>query len=149
MKTMLAFGFLSGAMVMAAGAAEPPVVWPSKDIQWKDSGAVKGAKIAVLWGDPAKGAYGALKKVPAGTEFGLHTHTQDQRVVQVSGTILLQEEGKAEKALDAGSFMFMPGGVKHTAKCTAAADCIYFEEQPGAADLKMVEGVKKDPEAKK
>jgi len=150
MRTLLMAGFVSGAMALAAGAgaAEPSAVWPSKDIKWVDSAAVKGAKIAVLWGDPAKGAYGALKKVPAGTEFGLHTHTQDQRVVQVSGTILMKEEGKDEKALDAGSYMFMPGGVKHTARCTAAAECVYFEEQPGAADFKASE-VKKEAAAGK
>ena len=119
--------------------AKEPVVWPAAAIKWSDNPAFQGAKMAVLWGDPKKGAYGALKKIPAGTTTGMHTHTQDQRVIVLAGTVVLSIEGGAAKELGAGSYAFVPGGVKHTGDCKAGADCTYFEEQPGASDIKLVE----------
>ena len=66
-----------------AQAAKTPTVWQSADIKWVDNPAVSGAKIAVLWGDPKTGPYGALKKLPAGNTLALHSHSQDQKVLCV------------------------------------------------------------------
>jgi mannose-6-phosphate isomerase-like protein (cupin superfamily) len=129
---------LAGVLLcVAAGLAEgggKAVVWQAGDVKWTPSPAMKGLSIAPLWGDPSQGAYGALKKVAAGTEFGWHTHSSDQKVVAISGTFDFQLEGDTVKQLSAGSYLFVPGGVKHTAKCRAGADCVYFEEQPGKSD---------------
>lgn len=122
-----------------AQEAKTAVVWPAAEIKWSDSAAMKGAKIAVLWGDPKTGAYGALKTLPGGAMLALHTHTHDQRVIGVSGTIVLALEGAAAKDLGPGSYAFIPGGAKHKADCKAGTDCVYFEEQQGASDIKFVE----------
>jgi quercetin dioxygenase-like cupin family protein len=125
----------------AAHAADAPkaTVWPAADIKWMDMAALKGAQIAVLWGDPKTGAYGALKKLPAGSQLALHTHSQDQKVVMVAGTIALSIDGAAAKDLAPGSYTFIPANVPHVSDCKAGTDCIYFEEQPGASDFKPVE----------
>jgi len=111
------------------------VVWPAGDVKWTASPTVKGASMAPLWGDPNKGAYGALKKVAGGTDLGWHTHAFDQRVVGVSGTFEFQLEGGAIQELPPGSYVFTPAHVKHTSKCRAGADCVWFEEQPGKTDF--------------
>lgn len=110
------------------------VVWQAGDVKWTANPAMKGLWIAPLWGDPSKGAYGALKKVAAGMDLGWHTHSSDQRVVAVAGTFDFQIEGESVKELASGSYAFTPANVKHTAKCRAGADCVYFEEQPGKSD---------------
>jgi hypothetical protein len=56
-------------------AAPKGTMWSASELKWVDNPAIKGAQQAVLWGDPTKGAYGALKKVPAGTVLPMHTHT--------------------------------------------------------------------------
>jgi hypothetical protein len=33
-----------------------------------------------------------------------------------------------------GSYVFIPAKVKHTSKCRAGTDCVWFEESPGKAD---------------
>ena len=139
---LVGFGLLAWVSV---GDANPPetktaVVKPAGDIKWSDNPAIKGAKVAVLWGDPKTGAYGALKTIPGGSALGLHTHSADQRVICLSGTVLLAIEGGSPKQLTSGSYAFIPGEVKHTAECKAGADCMYFEEQAGASDIKFVEG---------
>jgi len=124
------------ALAGAAAAAEKATVWPAGDIKWTDNPAMKGAKVAVLWGDPAKSAYGVFRKVPAGAKLGLHTHTQDQKVVTIAGTVEFNMEGEAKKEMGPGSYLFVPGGAAHDATCKAGADCVYFEEAAGAADFK-------------
>ena len=120
-------------LVGVASAQTTAVVWPSAAIKWTDNAAVQGAKSATLWGDPAKGAYGALKQVPAGTVLAAHTHKNDSHVVVVKGTVTLDVEGK-KTPLGPGSYTMIPGGVPHTAACGAAAACEYFEHMAGAFD---------------
>jgi quercetin dioxygenase-like cupin family protein len=129
-------GLLLCVAIGAAQSGEKAVVWQAGDVKWTPSPAMKGLSIAPLWGDPSKGAYGALKKVTAGTEFGWHTHSFDQKVVSISGTFDFQQEGDTVKHLGPGSYNFTPAGVKHTAKCQMGSDCMYFEEQPGMSDYK-------------
>jgi quercetin dioxygenase-like cupin family protein len=120
----------------SAQAGKSAIVWPIADIKWMDNPAIKGGKIAVLWGDPKAGGYGSLKKIPGGTTLGMHTHTSDQKVIAISGTIALALDGSPSRDFAPGSYAFIPGGTKHTADCKAGADCTYFEEQPGPSDLK-------------
>jgi ChrR Cupin-like domain len=144
---------LAGVLLcVAIGAAQgggKAIVWQAGDVKWTPSPAMKGLSIAPLWGDPSKGAYGALKKVTAGTEFGWHTHSFDQKVVAISGAFDFQLEGDTVKHLSAGSYNFVPAGVKHTAKCLMGSDCMYFEEQPGMSDYKPATVAAKAPAKKK
>jgi quercetin dioxygenase-like cupin family protein len=119
-----------GAVTSAQSKA---VVWPAAAIKWTDVAVAPGAKMAVLWGDPAKGAYGALKQIPAGTVVAAHTHTRDSHVVMVKGTVTLDIDGK-KTPLGPGSYAMIPGGAPHTATCGAGAACEYFEEMAGAFD---------------
>jgi len=123
------------ALALGAGGGGKATVWPAGDVKWVDSPAIKGLSVAVLWGDPSKGPYGALKKVVAGTDFGWHTHSSDQKVVEVSGTFDFQFEGQDAKALTSGSYVFIPAAMKHTVKCRAGADCVWFEDGAGKSDF--------------
>src|SRR4051812_8404198 len=86
----------------AAEKNEKAVVWAAGDLKWEDMAAIKGAKIAVLKGDPKTGAYEAMKKLPAATDLGEHTHTATQEVLVISGTIQLTVQGQAMKELGPG-----------------------------------------------
>jgi quercetin dioxygenase-like cupin family protein len=138
--TMLGLAVLVGASASQAMAKDgKAVVWPAAEIKWSEGSAMKGAKLAVLWGDPKVGAYGALKTIPAGEVLRAHTHTHDQRVIVLAGQVVLTIDGQPSKELGPGSYLFVPGGVKHTAGCKAGAECTYFEEQDGPSDVKFVE----------
>jgi hypothetical protein len=121
--------------------AGTPVFKPAADLKWTDldpKGA-PGVKIVDLWGDHAKGAFGALLKLPAGFVAPLHTHTHDMKVVFLSGTYIQAPEGKPEVRLGPGSYMLQPGGnYRHTTSCDKASDCVFFVESGGSFDLKPV-----------
>ena len=78
------------AKSMAAKAKSAPksaasrlVVVPAADLKWTDldPAGAPGVMIADVWGDHAKGAFGAFVKLPAGFGAPLHTHTSDYKVV--------------------------------------------------------------------
>jgi len=146
---MVLAGLLLCVAIGVAQGGGKAIVWQAGDVKWTPSPAMKGLSIAPLWGDPSKGAYGALKKVTAGTEFGWHTHSFDQKVVGISGTFDFQQEGDTVKELGPGAYTMVPAGVKHTAKCRAGSDCMYFEEQPGMSDYKPATMAAKPPAKKK
>ena len=131
---LIALALVPGWRAIAQGRL---IVWPTEAIKWTDSGAVPGAKQAVLWGDPTKGAYAALKQVPGGTLLALHTHKNDSRVLNVKGMVALEVEGKTT-AMAPGSFAMIPGGTPHAATCRGTAACEYFEEMSGPFDATPV-----------
>ncbi len=127
-----------------AGASQP-VVMPAGDLKWTDldpQGA-PGVQVVDLWGDHAKGAFGAFFKLPAGFAAPLHTHTHAMKVVIVSGTYIQAPEGKPQFRIGPGSYFMQPGGnYRHTTSCDSASDCVFFVESNGRFDLKPVEAGK-------
>jgi anti-sigma factor ChrR (cupin superfamily) len=129
----------------ASSAASRLVATPAADLKWTDldpKGA-PGVKVADLWGNHAKGAFGAYLKLPAGFAVPLHTHTHDMKVVFVSGTYIQAPEGKPEFRLGPGSYMMQPGGnYRHTTSCDKTSECVFFVESTGPFDLKLVQSPK-------
>ena len=104
-----------------ARAHEAHLYSPDK-LVWNDGPASfeKGAKIAVLEGDPAKeGPFVMRIKLPDGFYIRPHTHPKVERVTVISGTFLLAMGEKLERAhatpLKSGSYGFWPAGMKHAA----------------------------------
>ena len=125
-----------------AARAGTPVVMPAADLKWTDldPAGAPGVKVADLWGDHTKGAFGALFKLPAGFAAPLHTHTYAIKLVIVSGTYIQAPEGKPEFRLGPGSYLLQPGGsYRHTTSCDAAAECVFLAESSGKFDLKVVQ----------
>jgi hypothetical protein len=122
-----------------------PVFMAANGLAWTDldPAGAPGVKVVDLWGDHAKGAFGAFFKLPAGFAAPLHTHTHAMKVVFVSGTYIQAPEGKPEVRLGPGSYMMQPGGnYRHTTVCDKASDCVFFVESDGLFDLKPVEAEK-------
>lgn len=140
----LAAAFLAASTLIgqdkpkAAAKSESPVFKPAADLKWTDldpTGA-PGIKIVDLWGNHAKGAYGAFLEFPAGFLSPLHTHTHAIKIVVVSGTYTQTPDGKAEQRLGPGSYAYQPGGnYKHISGCDKASACVLFIESTGAFDL--------------
>ena len=125
----------------SVAAEGTPVVVPAADLTWTalDPVGAPGVEVATLWGDIAKGPFGAIFKLPPGFAAPLHTHAHDMKLVIVSGTYLQAPDGQAEFRLGPGSYLQQPGGdYRHTTNCDQAAPCIFFVESDGAFDLQPV-----------
>ncbi|HEY7412993.1 MAG TPA: DUF4437 domain-containing protein [Vicinamibacteria bacterium] len=119
-----------------------PVLWSATDIQWTDVPESKGLKQAILWGDPATRGYGALNRWPAGFQQPLHHHTFDVKALVLAGTLVMALEGAAAKEFPPGSYVMLPGRLKHTTGCKAGAECVFFAEQSLRYDMAVAEPAK-------
>jgi len=128
------------------GAGGKAVLIPAGEMKWTTPpNSPPGVQMAVLWGDPAKGAFGALHKFPGGFAVPLHHHSGGYRGVVVSGTFLQTVEGEAEKSLPPGSYFAYTGKKKHQTKCAAGAECVVFIDGGGAWDVVLADAAKGAP----
>src|SRR5262249_29568501 len=124
-------GWMVWRGLSAAGAlAEAPMtMMPPKDVKWGDAPPIfaKGAKMAVLYGDPSKDGqlFIVRLKMPAGYKIAAHWHPTDENITVLSGTFLLGMGDKLDaskaKAFPAGSFAVAPAKMNHFAIAKTAA----------------------------
>ncbi|UOF01349.1 cupin domain-containing protein [Bdellovibrio reynosensis] len=106
---------------LAADSADH-IMMKSEEVKWMDAptSLPKGAKTAVIYGDPSKeGPFAMRIKFPANYLIPPHTHPKDEVVTVISGTLLmgLGADAKAKPMnLPAGSFAVMKVGTQHFAK---------------------------------
>ena len=111
------------------------VLWAAEDLKWEAlPGGPPGVMSVTLWGDQTKGPYGGLTKFPAGFKAPLHYHTYDTKIVVVKGAYTYNG-----KKYGPGSYVFVPGGSKHESGGVEDSESIFFIEQPGAFDIKLIE----------
>lgn len=121
-------------------------------LKWVDAppGLPKGAKLAVLSGDPTKdGPYVVRLKTPAGYKVPPHWHTQTENLTVISGTLYLgggdaMNMGTAH-ALKAGGYHYLPGGIHHYA--FTKTPTVVQIHGTGPLDVKYVDP-KDDPSGK-
>lgn len=132
MKTFKLFAaVLAVAMVAtvsyAAGAKKAATIWTAAEEKWEPLAPNVPLQIVKLWGDQNKGgSSGILLKLPAGSDSGVHAHTNPYHGVLIQGTWIHTEEGSSEpaKELGPGSYVMQPGMTMHRDVCKAGTDCI-------------------------
>lgn len=123
-RTLALIPLLAVTLGVPAALADAPMpMLTPGDIKWGDAPPVfpKGAKMAVLYGDPAKAGelFIVRLKVPAGYKIPAHWHPTDENVTVISGTFNMGMGDKLDpakaKAFPAGSFAVAPAKVNHFA----------------------------------
>jgi quercetin dioxygenase-like cupin family protein len=109
----------SALPIAAHGAGDASFVDPAS-IQWGDAppGLPKGAKIALLHGDPGKPGSATVRlKLPANYRIAPHTHSKDEDLTVLSGALYLglseKVEPKQAHALQVGGFHHLPAKTVH------------------------------------
>lgn len=125
-KTLrLAFVPLVAALALPALAMDmtPGQIYMNTgDVKWGPAPPVfmKGAKMAVLSGDPGKeGPFVARLQVPANYKIAPHWHSKDEDLTVISGTFYLAEGDKVEMAhahaMKTGAYHHLPAKTHHFA----------------------------------
>ena len=127
-----ATGSAKSSTAPAATAAAPAVpsavpatghaMYLPGDLKWSDAPASlpKGAKLAVLHGDPnAPGIFAMRLSLPAGYKVPPHWHPADEHVTVISGEFYMGmgdtwDEAKGH-AMPVGAITIMPKGTRHFA----------------------------------
>ncbi len=98
-----------------------------------------GCTITVLQGDPGKGNFDILFKIPANFEVPNHWHTSPERMILLSGTLEVTYEGEETQVLNQGDYAYGPAKKPHVAKCGDNGPCtlfIAFEDPLDAHEVK-------------
>jgi quercetin dioxygenase-like cupin family protein len=121
--TAAALSALLATPAFAAGEHGHPAAVTLPDgsaIQWQPGPAnlPKGTQIAALAGDPAKpGPFVLRIKFPANTVIAPHTHSKDETLTILSGSIHHQHGRTVDKSkgepLRAGGFVYLPKAMPH------------------------------------
>src|SRR6476660_2674481 len=87
-----------------------PVYVSSESASYSES--MPGVSMAVIWGDPDKGAHATFTKFTPGYDAGMHSHTNDVSIVVLKGAYLYKDD-QGDKRVGPGEFLRVPGGHKH------------------------------------
>jgi hypothetical protein len=124
--------------------AKVPMMVSFDDMKWTALPERPGMQFAVLSGDPKTGAYTQMRKVPAGTDNPLHSHSSELKNVIISGVWYTGTDMASAKDFGPGSVVMMPGDWVHVSGCRAGSDCVFYQEGKGKFDFKAKESKASD-----
>ena len=124
--------------------AKVPMMVSFDDMKWTALPERPGMQFAVLSGDPKTGAYTQMRKVPAGTDNPLHSHSNELKNVIISGVWYTGTDMASAKDFGPGSVVMMPGDWVHVSGCRAGSDCVFYQEGKGKFDFKAKESKASD-----
>ena len=104
------------------------------EIKWADVPGFPGVQMAVLEGNPDKGAHRSMLKFAGGFAAPSHHHSSDHSGTVVSGTLVLTVDGKATKR-PAGSYFSFKNRKPHLTRCETGADCVLSMATLGKWDV--------------
>jgi hypothetical protein len=112
-----------------------PMMVALADMKWTDLPERKGMQFAVLSGDQKTGEYTQMRKVPAGTDNPLHSHSSELKNVVISGVWYTGADAASARDFGPGSIVVMPGGWVHVSGCRSGSDCLFYQEGKGKFDF--------------
>jgi len=145
---------LMSTPVLAADAMADPTFISARDIKWGDAPPAlpKGAKFAVLYGDPTKaGPYVIRLMLPVGYKIAPHFHSLPENLTVISGTFYFATGDKFDKAhahaMKEGAFHYLPAMAHHSAQ--AGSKTIVQVHGQGPFDITYVNPADDPQKAKK
>jgi quercetin dioxygenase-like cupin family protein len=116
--------FLVVASILLSASAtqhkDEIMAYPAADLKWVDGppSLPKGAKIAILEGDPSKeGPFVFRVKLPDGYRVPPHIHSKPERITVISGTFNIgmgkKVDNKKGRVMAAGAYGQWPAGMQH------------------------------------
>jgi len=77
------------------------------DLKWVELPERKGMQFTILSGDPKTGPYTQMRKVRAGTDNGLHSHSSEIKNVIISGVWYTGPDAASAKDFGPGSVVYL------------------------------------------
>jgi hypothetical protein len=118
--------------------AKTPLMLSFTEMNWMKLPEREGMEFAVLSGDPKKGAYTQMRKVPAGTSNPLHAHSSELKNVIISGVWYTGTDATSAGDFGPGSVVIMPANWTHVSGCRPGSDCVFYQEGKGKFDFKPI-----------
>src|SRR6478672_11155789 len=121
--------------VMPAQESKSPIMVAFADLKFVDLPERQGHQYALLSGDPKTGAYTQVRKVPAGTDNGLHSHSSEITNVIISGVWYTGPDAASARDFGPGSVVMMPANWLRVSGCRPGSECVFYQEGKGKFDF--------------
>jgi quercetin dioxygenase-like cupin family protein len=125
--------FASGAS-LAEGSATGTVK-PLRSVQFSLDSDVKCLSSAIETGDPTAGPSTLILKAPPGCVVPWHSHTAEEQLIVISGTVLAEMTDHPPTRLGPGGFAMMGGHMPHQFSCRGRSACLMFVTFDRAYDI--------------
>jgi quercetin dioxygenase-like cupin family protein len=137
-KSLLVVGVATTLMIAWSigrmqGQQDQKVIFVSADHANFQETPTKGVSMAAIWGDANKGAHATFTKFVPGFDAGMHTHSNDVWIVVLKGAYLYKDD-VIDKSVGPGSFLRVPGGMKHWSGGDPKEGALFYEESSGKFD---------------
>ncbi len=100
-------------------------------MKWEKDKTLPSVHSVLLWGEPSTGEHGMLRKFPAGYAQSIHRHPSVERVVVISGTIIVQHTGAEPKTLGPGAYSEIPANTEHALQRGKESDRVFLLASSG------------------
>ena len=140
MKQQLAGTLMACIAVFASGAtlaerSATGIVKPLQSVQFSPDKDVKCLSSAVEAGDPAAGHSTWILKAPSGCVVPWHSHTAEEQLIIISGTVVAEMTDRAPTRLGPGGFAMMESHMPHQFSCQGKAACLMIVTFDRAYDI--------------
>jgi quercetin dioxygenase-like cupin family protein len=128
---------------MSAALAEDTMtgkMTPFDSVQFAPDQDVACLAASLETGDPKTGPSTWILKAPAGCVVPWHSHTAEEQLIVVSGSVLAEMRSHPPAPLNAGSFAVMSGHMAHKFSCQGPKSCVMFVTFDRAYDIKWETG---------
>lgn len=144
---MSKISLVMAAVILSAACSRPdkpaattnesstPIMVSFAELKWTELPERKGMQFSVLSGNPKTGAYTEIRKVPAGTDNPLHSHSSEIKNVIITGVWYTGADTASVKDFGPGSIVVMPGNWLHVSGCRSGSDCVLYQEGKGKFDF--------------
>jgi quercetin dioxygenase-like cupin family protein len=130
--------FASGAS-LAEGSATG-TVRPLGSVQFSPDTDVKCLSSAIETGDPKAGHSTWVLKAPPGCVVPWHSHTAEEQLIIISGTVLAEMTDHPSTRLGPGGFAMMGSRMPHQFSCQGRSACLMFVTFDGPYDISWGKG---------
>ncbi len=131
LRALLPFCFVTAIGAHAQESAGTAKALPYDEMNWQNDKALPSVRSVPLWGNPASGEHGMLRRFPAGYAPPMHKHPSVERVVVISGTIAVQYGDSKEKLLGPGSYSEVRPNTDHAVRCGQKSECVFLLTSSG------------------
>ncbi len=132
-RTRLGVAVLGGALLVAgwAFAGDERAFtrdYESAEIEWGPCPAFMpdSCGLAVLQGDPKERDTDVLFRLYSGTTAPEHWHTSAERMVVLSGEMMVDYDHQEPVVVEPGDYAYGPPELPHMATCQSTEDCVLF-----------------------
>ena len=130
---------LMGSAAIAEDAMTGRMI-PFESVQFAPDQDVSCLASALETGNPTKGSSTSILKAPPGCVVPWHSHTAEEQLIVVTGSVITEMKGQPPTRLSGGGFAVMASHVAHKFSCQGPDMCVMFATFDRAYDIKWEKG---------